>query len=431
MWKELPQMGTGYRFYHKPPFLDLDWAIMECHRDEYKQLFMPGFIDSIVCSTLNSEIRRQQIATQSMWARAETKKKTLVEIYAHVPNYFSHLDESTELHQMWVTEGFSQYFCSIRRMPNDQISELLKLEDGENVIVIDAKEAMKWPNGPYGIDKPESVHMAELKGKVHTNGESIDMIAGNNPRLRAMLGGKDRLDKYLKWAKGFPIFSGAVHVRHPPVTTNFYGPFGDLISFYCGDFFYFSTGMDFCPSYGGLVAKPKYVTQDDSIQVAPIVQQRLNIRHVNIIRPPIYHPTRSSRIKKTSQVERPVNITKYPVAPRQNPRYSPPKTRQRIITAEATENYARLNVDVSRLEKMAVEVLLQPGEVFKIMGLPERKLEKILAGVDETTFVRESGSDTRISLAPIILILHNNGNKEAETAAEKLNYVYFDRIQIG
>ncbi len=65
------------------------------------------------------------------------------------------------------------------------------------VLVVDADEANKWPDGTYGINKPTTWHEKKYMGEI----SGSEMIAINRPALIESFGCKKRVTGYLKKQK--------------------------------------------------------------------------------------------------------------------------------------------------------------------------------------------------------------------------------------
>lgn len=170
---QIPRAGTD--FFEAKEFYDdsLNVALTRCQADGRRALFMPEIIDARIALPKESRIWSTWYSSQSIKATGKTKQGNAIVIHAHVPNYFSNLENIEKAIKQGVRNGAGI-------MPADEFQRLLDLEDNKTVFVND-----------YDVFKNCS-----------TERVPVEDALGYLPII-PFLGGKERAEAYLEKHKQF------------------------------------------------------------------------------------------------------------------------------------------------------------------------------------------------------------------------------------
>lgn len=194
----------------------LEKALAECLEAGYDPLFIPQIVDTRIryciirertkddiwndsywnnaCSPVTrtgskvntvivyNEVGRNSYTTPSVCVTGRTKGGKAVVVYAHVPNYFSDPANITVARKAGLVRGTA-------KMPLKKFYQLLEMEDGKNVFVVD-----------YYLLRASHSGIVQV----------VDAM--KHPLTIPFLGGKERAEKYL--AKHIPFYGDTIAIRH-------------------------------------------------------------------------------------------------------------------------------------------------------------------------------------------------------------------------
>ncbi len=148
-------------------------ALAQCLEAGYTPLFMPQVADGRILASPNDYIVQNWFTTQSVRVTGKSKGGNAVVVYAHVPNYFSDPANIKASREAGLVNGAG-------KMPLQDFHNLLELEDGQNVYVVDHNVLRSSESGVVKVSK-----------------------AMKHPQTIPFLGGQDRAGKYLAKHKEF------------------------------------------------------------------------------------------------------------------------------------------------------------------------------------------------------------------------------------
>ncbi len=181
------QPVEGKEFEVLEPF-GLEKALRQCQDVGYKPLFVPQLADARIASPKKARVWNNWYSTTSLRVTGRSKGNKLVVVYAHVPNYFSNPDNIAKA--VRSVEDLIYYRTGTGgRIPEKEVHRLLKLEDDENVFVIDYNKLRNSSSGV--IDVSEALE---------------------HPQTVPFLGGQARAEQYLQQYK--KVRGNTIGIRH-------------------------------------------------------------------------------------------------------------------------------------------------------------------------------------------------------------------------
>ena len=155
--------------------VDLVQALATMQEQQYRALFMPGFADARIASNQDSPLWEDWYLTQSLKATGTTKTGTPVVVYVHIPHYFSDPKHLAAAKEQGLHNGAAPF-------PKKELEKLLRLEDGQNVVVLD-HATLK--NAKYGLitveealNHPQTIPFFSTKERAETYLDKHQHIIG-------------------------------------------------------------------------------------------------------------------------------------------------------------------------------------------------------------------------------------------------------------
>jgi len=157
-------------------------ALTQCLEAGYTHLFIPQVADSRICASVNDYVVQNWFSTPSVRVTGRSKGGKAVVVYGHVPNHFSNPANIKVAREAGLVNGAG-------KMPLLDFYNLLELEDGENVSVVDYNTLRSSESGVIKVNK-----------------------AMKHPQTIPFLGGKDRAERYL--AKHNEFYGDSIGIWH-------------------------------------------------------------------------------------------------------------------------------------------------------------------------------------------------------------------------
>ncbi len=157
-------------------------ALRQCADAGYNHLFMPQIADARINASEDDYIAQNWFSTPSVRVTGRTRGGGAVVVYAHIPNYFSKPENIAAARKAGLENGAG-------KMPEKAFYDLLGLEDGKDVYVIDYNTLKNSESGVIEVSK-----------------------AMKHPQTIPFLGGKERVERYL--AKHKKLYGETIGIWH-------------------------------------------------------------------------------------------------------------------------------------------------------------------------------------------------------------------------
>jgi len=160
----------------------IEKALTQCLEAGYSPLFMPQVVDGRIFASPTDYIAQHWFTTPSVRVTGRSRGGNAVVVYAHVPNPFSNPANIKIAREAGLVNGAG-------KIPLQDFYNLLELEDGQRVYVVDHKTLQSSESGVIEVSK-----------------------AMKHPQTIPFLGGQDRAEKYL--AKHEEFYGDTIGIWH-------------------------------------------------------------------------------------------------------------------------------------------------------------------------------------------------------------------------